>query len=174
MRYPLKLEQDGFRGTLLDIDLPLVLQTLNNAQRDGILYLCDDLMRPLAQIFCLKGKIVSASYKNLWNEMAIYQIIQKSLAIKFAFLPTKKAPSPIHRICTLICIFINVKLIVNIHTKNLRSGQSIGSDSDSDSENEGGVVDGESNVDLSGYSRQERDRAHSVFNHCTTVVSTVL
>ena len=93
---------------------------------------------------------------------------------RHAFLPTKKAPSPIHRICTLICIFINVKLIVNIHTKNLRSGQSIGSDSDSDSENEGGVVDGESNVDLSGYSRQERDRAHSVFNHCTTAVRTVL
>lgn len=55
-----------------------------------------------------------------------------------------------------------------------RSGQSVGSDSDSDSDNEGGVVDGESNVDLGAYSRQERDRAHSVFNHCTTVVSTML
>ena len=50
----------------------------------------------------------------------------------------------------------------------------MGSDSDSDSDNEGGVVDGESNVDLGAYSRQERDRAHSVFNHCTTVVSTML
>ena len=89
LRYPLIFDQEGFRGTLLDIDLPLVLQTLNNAQRDGILYLCDDLMRPLAQIFCLKGRIVSATYQNLWNEMAIYQIIQKNLVTKFAFYPTK-------------------------------------------------------------------------------------
>ncbi|MFA7340550.1 MAG: DUF4388 domain-containing protein [Candidatus Obscuribacterales bacterium] len=88
LRFPLDLNNEGFRGNFCDIDLPLVLQTLSSAQRDGILYLCDDLMRPLAQIFCLKGKVVTAQYKNLWNEMAIYQIVEKDIATKFAFHPS--------------------------------------------------------------------------------------
>lgn len=88
LRFPLDLNNEGFRGNFCDIDLPLVLQTLNSAQRDGILYLCDDMMRPIAQIFCLKGKVVTAQYKNLWNEMAIYQIVEKDVATKFAFHPS--------------------------------------------------------------------------------------
>lgn len=88
LRFPLDLNNEGFRGNFCDIDLPLVLQTLSSAQRDGILYLCDDLMRPMAQIFCLKGKVVTAQYKNLWNEMAIYQIVEKDIATKFAFHPS--------------------------------------------------------------------------------------
>ena len=48
---------------------------------------------------------------------------------------------------------------------------SASSDSDTDSENEGGVVDGESNVDLATFSRAERERAYNVFHYCATMVS---
>lgn len=90
LRFPLDISEEGFRGSLSDIELPLVLQTLNNARKQGILYICDELLRPIAQIFCSEGKIVSAKYYNLLNEMAIYQIVQKKLLGKFAFHPCRR------------------------------------------------------------------------------------
>jgi len=90
LRYPLDLSFDGFRGSLKDIELPLVIQTLNNARKQGIIYICDDLMRPLAQVFVAEGKIVSAKYHNLNNELALYQIVEKRLVGRFAFFQCKK------------------------------------------------------------------------------------
>lgn len=87
LRHPLDLSKDDFRGNLAEIDLSLIVQTLNNARRDGILYLCDNLFRPISQVYCLEGRIVAARYQNLANDLAIYQIIQKGLATKFAFFP---------------------------------------------------------------------------------------
>jgi hypothetical protein len=77
--------EQGLIGSLKNIELPLVLQTIKNSRQEGILYLCDDLMRPLAQIYFQAGNVVSARYKNLSNEAAIYQIVQKGLNGKFAF-----------------------------------------------------------------------------------------
>jgi Domain of unknown function (DUF4384)/Domain of unknown function (DUF4388) len=76
---------EGFTGSLKEIELPLVLQTVNNAKREGILYICDDLNRPLAQVFCQSGRVLSAKFKNLINETAIYQIVEKGIGSKFAF-----------------------------------------------------------------------------------------
>lgn len=89
MRFPLDLSKDDFRGSLEEIEMPLVLQTLNNARRNGILYLCDQLKRPIAQIFCSGGNIVSVRYYNLSDETAMYQIIQRNVASNFAFYPTE-------------------------------------------------------------------------------------
>ncbi len=91
LRYPVNLSEENFSGSLQDIDLTIVLQTLNNARKEGILYICDPLTRPIAQIFCQSGRIVSAKYGNLMNELALFQIIQKKLNGKFVFYP---CPSP--------------------------------------------------------------------------------
>ena len=91
LRYPLDVEQDGFRGSLQDIELPLVIQTLNNARKQGIIYICDDLMRPMAQIFVAEGKIVSAKYHNLNNELAMYQIVEKTIGGQVRILSMQKA-----------------------------------------------------------------------------------
>jgi len=88
LRFPVDLSNDDFRGSLKDIDLSLVLQTLKNAFRSGILFLCDDLMRPRAQIFCANGQPVMIRFQHLVDEMALYQIIQKQVATRFAFYPS--------------------------------------------------------------------------------------
>jgi len=88
LRFPVDLSNDDFRGSLKDIDLSLVLQTLKNAFRSGILFLCDDLMRPRAQIFCAEGQPVMIRFQHLLDEMALYQIIQKQAATRFAFYPS--------------------------------------------------------------------------------------
>jgi hypothetical protein len=89
LRYPLSLTDENFRGSLTEIELPLVIQTLNNAKREGILYICDDMYRPIAQIFCQGGKVLAAKYRSLMNETAIYQIVEKHLAGRFAFRACK-------------------------------------------------------------------------------------
>jgi Domain of unknown function (DUF4384)/Domain of unknown function (DUF4388) len=89
LRYPLSLTDENFRGSLTEIELPLVIQTLNNAKREGILYICDDMYRPIAQIFCQGGKVLAAKYRSLMNELAIYQIVEKRLTGRFAFRACK-------------------------------------------------------------------------------------
>jgi hypothetical protein len=89
LRYPLSLTDENFRGSLTEIELPLVIQTLNNAKREGILYICDDMYRPIAQIFCQGGRVLAAKYRSLMNELAIYQVVEKRLAGRFAFRACK-------------------------------------------------------------------------------------
>ena len=89
LRYPLNLTDEGFRGSLAEIELPLVIQTLNNAKKQGILYICDDMHRPLAQIYCQDGRIIAAKYRSLTNETAIFQIVEKRLSGRFIFRACK-------------------------------------------------------------------------------------
>ncbi|MDR3615803.1 MAG: DUF4388 domain-containing protein [Candidatus Obscuribacterales bacterium] len=90
IRFPLAATGEGFVGLLSEIEMPLVLQTVNNARKQGILYICDDLNRPIAQIFCQNGRIVAAKFKALFNEAAIYQMIAKGAGGKFVFHNCKK------------------------------------------------------------------------------------
>ena len=90
IRYPLSLSGEGLIGSLIEIEMPLVLQTVNNARKQGILYICDNLNRPIAQIFCENGRIISAKFKSLFNETAIYQMVAKGAGGKFVFHNVKK------------------------------------------------------------------------------------
>ncbi len=85
IRFPINLSDEDFRGSLNEIEFPLVLQTVVNAKREGVLYILDELNRPRAQIFCQGGRIIAAKYKNLLNELAIYQIIEKGVTGRFVF-----------------------------------------------------------------------------------------
>ena len=81
----------GLSGSLAEIDLPLVVQTITNARKEGALILSDERNRPLARLFCRDGKILHAIYGPLTNETAIYQIIGQHISGNFHF-NSKKEP----------------------------------------------------------------------------------
>jgi Domain of unknown function (DUF4388)/Domain of unknown function (DUF4384) len=85
LRFPLTTTSEGFHGSLKEIELPAVMQTINNARKVGILYICDDLNRPIAQIFFQNGQISSAKYNSLLNENALYQLVERGCLGKFVF-----------------------------------------------------------------------------------------
>jgi hypothetical protein len=88
--FPLNLEKNDLRGSLKDLELPLVIQTLSNARKQGVLYLFDDQSRPVAQIFCAEGKVVSARFGILNGAPALYQILEKRVVTDFEFYPAER------------------------------------------------------------------------------------
>lgn len=82
---PLPPRDQGLGGNLGEIDLYVVVQTITNARKEGILTICDDRNHPVARIFCQNGKLLFAQYANLINEMAIYQIVAQDLKGNFFF-----------------------------------------------------------------------------------------
>jgi hypothetical protein len=85
----------GLGGSLADIDLPLVIQTITNARKEGILILSDERNRALAKLFCRDGKIVYATYGPLANEVAIYQIVNQHLTGNFYFNSRREPDWPV-------------------------------------------------------------------------------
>lgn len=85
LKLPDAAADQDLAGSLHNIELPLVMQTIKSSRQEGILYICDDFTRPLAQLYFQAGNVVSARYKNLSNEAAIYQIVAKGLNGRFAF-----------------------------------------------------------------------------------------
>lgn len=77
--------EPGLGGSLAEIELALVLQTITNARKVGTVSIFDERNRALGQIFCSDGRVTHAYYHNLVNEMAIYQIIGHRLAGSFSF-----------------------------------------------------------------------------------------
>ncbi|MBN8662496.1 MAG: DUF4388 domain-containing protein [Candidatus Melainabacteria bacterium] len=75
----------GLAGSLSELELPLVLQTITNARKEGTLSLMDERFRTIGQIYCQGGKIKQVFYRGLLNESAFYQIINHRLAGFFHF-----------------------------------------------------------------------------------------
>jgi hypothetical protein len=88
---PLPPRDQGLGGNLGEIDLYVVVQTITNARKEGILTICDERNHPVARIFCQNGRLLFAQYANLVNEMAIYQIVSNDLKGNFFFW---SAPHP--------------------------------------------------------------------------------
>jgi hypothetical protein len=88
--FPLDQESNDLQGSLKDLELPLVIQTLINARKQGVLYLFDDQSRPVAQIFCSEGKVLSARFGILHGAPALYQILEKRIVTTFEFYPTAR------------------------------------------------------------------------------------
>jgi hypothetical protein len=72
-------------GSLSEIDLALVIQTITNARKEGTIVISDERYRPIATLFCRGGKVLHVKYKNLTNELALYQIFQRKLSGSFVF-----------------------------------------------------------------------------------------
>lgn len=82
---PVPQRDQGLGGNLSEIDLVLVIQTINNARREGVLIVSDERNRPFAQLFCQDGRLMYALYKNLVNEAAVYQMISHNISGNFFF-----------------------------------------------------------------------------------------
>ncbi|HEY9678849.1 MAG TPA: DUF4388 domain-containing protein [Drouetiella sp.] len=87
----------GLGGNLSDIDFFLIIQTITNARKEGVLVISDVRNRPVARLFCQNGRIVHAIYRNLTNELAIYQIVQRKLKGNFFFKVQSEPDWPAER-----------------------------------------------------------------------------
>ncbi len=75
----------GLGGSLAEIELPLVVQTITNARKVGSVSILDERNRVVGKLFCQNGRATHAYYHNLVNEMAIYQIIRHKFNGSFYF-----------------------------------------------------------------------------------------
>lgn len=105
---PLPPRDQGLGGNLGEIDLYVVVQTITNARKEGVLTICDDRNHPVARIFCQNGRLLFAQYANLVNEMAIYQIVSNDLKGNFFFWsaqhPNWEVSQPIARPAEMLLI----------------------------------------------------------------------
>ncbi len=105
---PLPPRDQGLGGNLGEIDLYVVVQTITNARKEGVLTICDDRNHPVARIFCQNGRLMYAQYANLVNEMAIYQIVSQDLKGNFFFwstpCPNWEVTKPIARPAEMLLI----------------------------------------------------------------------
>jgi hypothetical protein len=91
----------GLSGSLQDIELALVIQTISNAKKTGQLVVTDQRNRPIAKLFFNEGKIFHAQFRHLRKEHAINQLVVTKIHGFFEFRPSKDmdwpALSPIAR-----------------------------------------------------------------------------
>ncbi|MBS1999570.1 MAG: DUF4388 domain-containing protein [Cyanobacteria bacterium SZAS LIN-2] len=77
--------ESGLGGSLVEIELALVLQTITNARKEGTVTLVDNRGRVSGRMFCKQGRVSHAYYRNLVNEMAVNQIVEHKVAGSFYF-----------------------------------------------------------------------------------------
>lgn len=87
---PVPPREQGLGGNLREIDLFVVIQSITNARKEGIVTICDERNYPVARLFCQEGRLLYAKYRNLINEMAIYQIVNRELDGNFFFWAADK------------------------------------------------------------------------------------
>ena len=80
----------GLAGPVDELGLALVVQTITNARKDGCLIISDERNRPLARMFCRDGRVIFATYADLSNEGAIYQMFARHISGQFHFQPQSK------------------------------------------------------------------------------------
>lgn len=90
--------EQGLGGNLADIDFFLIIQTITNARKEGVIIISDTRNRPVARLFCQSGRIAYAMYKNLSNELALYQIVQRRLKGNFFFQVKGEPDWPVERV----------------------------------------------------------------------------
>lgn len=78
---------NAFAGSLQDMELALVIQTITTGRKAGSLIITGQRNKPIAQLFLRNGNILHARFEDLVNETAIYQIIAKQIDGKFHFIP---------------------------------------------------------------------------------------
>lgn len=92
---PTPAKDKGLSGSLDELDLALVVQTLANARKQGTLTICDDRNRPVARFFCKDGKVLHAHFGELINETAIYQFVSQHMSGRFYFTARNEPDWPV-------------------------------------------------------------------------------
>jgi hypothetical protein len=80
----------GMVGSVDELGLALVIQTVTSARKDGVLLITDERNRPVARLFCRDGKVLYARFGKLENEAAIYQMFTQDIGGQFNFLTQTK------------------------------------------------------------------------------------
>lgn len=80
----------GLVGAVDELGLALVIQTMTNSRKDGILFITDERNRPVARLFCREGKVLYAKFGKLINEMAFYQMFSQDVSGQFNFRTQSK------------------------------------------------------------------------------------
>lgn len=80
----------GLGGSVDELGLDLVIQTIIAARNDGLLVLSDERNRPVAKLFCREGMVLYAKYGKLINEAAIHQMFAQQVTGQFQFQSTSK------------------------------------------------------------------------------------
>lgn len=75
----------GLVGAVDELGLALVIQTMTNARKDGILFITDERNRPTARLFCRDGRVLYAKFGKLENETAVYQMFSQDVSGQFNF-----------------------------------------------------------------------------------------
>lgn len=75
----------GLTGSLADLELPMVVQTITNARKEGTLSILDERKRTIAQLYCTGGRVKNVAYRGMVNESAFYQIVNHRLNGTFHF-----------------------------------------------------------------------------------------
>jgi hypothetical protein len=75
----------GVGGSVDELGLAVVIQTVTNARKDGTIVIADERNRPLARVFCKEGSIVAARFGALYNEHAVFQMFSEQISGQFNF-----------------------------------------------------------------------------------------
>lgn len=80
----------GMVGSVDELGLALVIQTVTSSRKDGVLVIADERNRPIARLFCRDGRVQYARFGKLENESAIFQMFSQDITGQFNFVTQSK------------------------------------------------------------------------------------
>src|SRR4029453_15522982 len=83
-------EKRGLSGTLDEIELTSILQTLANSRKEGNLILFDARNQPTGVFYLSAGRLQHARSGELNGDSAVYQMLSETRADKFVFYPGRR------------------------------------------------------------------------------------
>ena len=83
-------EKRGLSGSLDEIELTSILQTLANSRKEGNLILFDARNQPAGLFYLTGGRLLHARAGELNGEAAVYQMLGETKADKFVFYPGRR------------------------------------------------------------------------------------
>jgi hypothetical protein len=83
----------GLNGSLDDIELSVLIQTIGSTKKHGHLIIYDLRGRAIAKLFFYEGKIFHAQFRHLRDKAAVYQLLTSKIDGFFELLPTTIDPA---------------------------------------------------------------------------------
>ncbi|HEY9870446.1 MAG TPA: DUF4388 domain-containing protein, partial [Candidatus Obscuribacterales bacterium] len=92
---PASSRAKGLAGAVDDIGLALLIQTVANTHKQGVVNITDERNRPRAKLFFRNGKLLYAKYGALDGEAAIYQMFIRKVTGMFDLVERPKPDWPV-------------------------------------------------------------------------------
>lgn len=98
---PFEISPQDMSGSMRPGDIPAILQSALSTGRSGLISMVDSRNIPFARIALRQARIVRASFNNLYNEVAVCELLWRKQAGNFAFQPVDmRWPADIPEIST--------------------------------------------------------------------------